>query len=187
MTKKKAIMAVGSSLLLLVFLAATASAQSSPNDKGSINIGGMFSFDSYGGEWWGDDGYTQMMIVPSFRYFIIPGLAVGADLMVNRWDEGDWAETMLGIGPAVAYMLKTSNENLYPYAGAKLLLIRDSWDGSSASGFDIGFGGGLAYMLAKNVAVTAELNYHIQRWSWEGESEGGHLLSLSVGLAVFLY
>ncbi|MGB8951193.1 MAG: outer membrane beta-barrel protein [Candidatus Aminicenantales bacterium] len=190
MTRKKAILAVVSSLFLLTLLTTTASAQTSPIDKGSINIGGMLSFQSYSGDLYGD-GMSTTLLMPGFRYFIMRGLAVGADLMLIRQSGDDWSDTTTGIGPTVAYFFNTKSDQFYPYVGLRLqyYCLSSSWNSHSDSmtGFDFGFGGGLAYMLKRNVAVTAEVGYHIQSLSYEGESESGSVLSFMVGLAVFLY
>jgi len=122
----------------------------------------------------------------------MPNIAVGGDLMYLRTSQGDVSATQVGIGPAATYFFNVQSDKVYPYVGMGLLYYNysidvDQWD-SSASGFDFRFGGGVTYMLGKNLAVIAELGYHIQSLKpEEGDSESGNILAFTVGFAAFLY
>ena len=166
----------------------------SPIDKGSINLGGTFSLQSSGGDLYEYDGdrETLTMFFPGGRYFIKDNIAVGGDITYIRMAQGDDAITTLGIGPAAAYFFRTKSDKFYPYLGLGIFYSNYSfksgtWD-TSASGFDFRFGGGLAYMLGKNLAIVFELTYHIQSLKpEEGDSESGNIIAFSVGFAGFLY
>jgi len=188
----------GLTVLLITYLTSIVQAEDAkpktPIDKGSINVGGLLSIQSSGGDIYaGGDGDRQTMtlFIPSARYFITPNIAVGGDIMYLRSSQGDVSATQVGIGPAAAYFFKVQNEKFYPYVGLGLLYYNYSidvgeWD-TSASGFDFRFGGGVAYMLGKNLAVVAELNYHIQSLKPEdGDSESGNIFAFTVGFAAFL-
>ncbi len=141
---------------------------------------------------WNGERQNITMFNPHLLYFIIPNLAVGGNIGYSRQAQGDTSISSLNIGPAAAYFFKLPIDKLYPYAGAGVLFtnsrINYSLGTESANGVDFYFGGGVAYMLGKNIAATLELNYHIQFLKPEGEeSEWGNIFVFAIGFALFLY
>jgi hypothetical protein len=182
-------------LVFIGFITSAAQAQNSPIDKKSINVGGLFSISSMSGDLYGDVTQTQISFTPSFRYFIIRGLAVGGDLVFERNSSGDSSSTVVGIGPAITFAFDVKSDKFYPVVGAGFGYANEisSWGGywsgsSSSNGFQIRFGGGVLYMLKRNLAITAGLDYYIQSLTPEnGDSQSGGVLAFSVGLAGFIY
>ena len=95
-------------LLLFVFVVTSVFAQEYPVDKGSKMVLGGITFSSIGGDLYENsdgDRATYINVMPSFGYFVIPGLAIGADLLYDRTSQGDDTENTLGIGPKVIYAI----------------------------------------------------------------------------------
>jgi hypothetical protein len=175
---------------MMIGLVSTAAAQKGPIDRGSFNIGGSFSLSFGSGGLYGNDTISNISLIPSFRYFVFNGLAVGVDLLLQRNSNGDSWDTTFGIGPAVAYFFRVGSDKIYPYVGTGFTYGSNSksWSTYSTTGFRIRFGGGAAIMLKPNVALIAEAMYAIESMSYGNDpSESGGFFTFSVGVAVFLY
>ena len=177
-------------VVMVIGLVSAAAAQKRPIDKGSFNIGGSFSLSIGSGELYGEDTITNISLIPSFRYFVLNGLAVGVDLLLQRNSNGDDSDTTFGIGPAVAYFFRVGSDKIYPYVGTGFTYGSNSqsWSTYSTTGFRIRFGGGVAIMLKPNVALLAEAMYAIESMSYGSyPSESGGYFTFNVGVAVFIY
>jgi len=196
---KSKLIILGFTVFSLIFFSSVVQADDSraksPIDKGSINIGGTFSIQSSGGDLYESskgDRQTTAIFTTGNRYFILPSIAVGGDIMYLRTSQSDVSATQFGIGPALSYFFDVKSDKIYPYVGVGLLYYNYSvdlgqWD-TSTTGFDFRFGGGLAYMLGKNLALVVELNYHLQSLKpEEGDSQSGNILAFTVGFAAFLF
>jgi hypothetical protein len=181
--------------ILLVGGMSFAQATKRPLDKGTFNVGGSISFSSSSGDFYGDDAISTFALAPSARYFIIDGLAVGVDLLLNTESEGNYTDTTIGIGPVVAYMFDVNSPTLYPYVGAGVAIGSNKHSRSGAysyenttSAFIFKFAGGVAFMVKPNLAVLAELGYSVESYKGEDwdKSEGGGTFSFSVGLSAFI-
>ena len=77
---------------ILSILAASAFAQSSPIDKGAMQLGGDISFSSASGDLYENgngDGETLIMVSPNMGYFVIPNLEIGGQLTYGSDSQGD--------------------------------------------------------------------------------------------------
>lgn len=185
-------------VFLLFFLSSTIQAENvkseNPLDKGSISVGGSFSFESKGGEFYltaGGDRRTTFLFTPSARYFIMRNLGVGIDFTYLKTTAGEANTSQFGIGPAATYYFRVLGDKFYPYVNLGAFYstckLKTKWP-SAASGFGFRFGGGLAYMLGKKSALIAELNYNLQFLKREDmDSETGNIFTITIGLATFFY
>jgi len=177
-------------VVLLIGLASMVSAQKRPIDKKSMNLGGAFTLTTASGELYGDNSVTNISLVPSFRYFVANGLAVGVDLLFQSESSGDNTESTFGIGPVIAYFFDVKSDKVYPYVGVGIgyASISQSWSNYSTTGFQFRFGGGAAFMLKPNLALFAEAMYAIESLAYgDYDAEGGGRLMFTVGLAAFIY
>lgn len=185
-------------VFLLFFITSTIQAENvkskSPLDKKSISVGGSFSFESKGGDFYltaGGSRRTTFLFTPSARYFIMRNLGVGIDFTYLRTTAGAANTSQFGIGPAATYYFRVLGDKLYPYVNLGALYstckLKTNWP-SAASGFGFRFGGGVACMLGKKLAVIAELNYNLHFLKREDmDSETGNIFAIAIGLATFLY
>jgi len=180
--------------ILAVFIGVSPALAAGPNysaflNKGTWNFGGMISYMSYGGDLYGSSGMSTFSFTPAVKYFITPNLAIGGQVALVTNSEGSDSTTAFGIGPSAAYFFNVKSERFFPYIGAGFLYMSNSssWSSNSATGTDIYFGGGMAFMLSSSLALIAELTYHIQSLSMSGTSESGHMLALSIGFSAFLH
>ena len=180
-------------LALALLVVPSALAQSYAIDKGSYLLGGAVGFSSLGGDLYGsDDRATTINVSPTFSYFVTPGLALGAEVSYARQSKGDFSLSTLGLGPNLAYYFGGPASTTYPFVSASALytsLNTDSdFGGGDASGFGFGLAGGLAHMLARNVALTGSLFYQTQSFSEDGEdSVSGNILGFQGGVTAFIY
>jgi len=171
------------------------SQKKSPIDKGNFNIAGTLSIQSMGGELYEDDGerLTISFLSPQFYYFVIPNLAVGGNISYSKQSQSDISLSTLGIGPTLSYFFRIESDKIYPFIRSGFLYSRYSIDveriEDSFFGYDFFFGGGLAFMLGKKVAVISEVNYHLQSLKEEGveNPDSGNVFVFTVGFSVFLY
>jgi len=181
-------------LVFIGFITSAAQAQNGPIDKKSFTLGGSISILSKSGDLYGDEVQTTISFEPGFAYFIMRGLAVGADLMYQRESSGNSSSTIVGIMPKVAYFFDAGNK-FYPYLGAAFGYAAEtsSWSGpysssSTSTGFLFLGAGGVAYMLKPNLAIFVELNYQILSMTPEhGDTESGGTLAFRIGLTAFIY
>lgn len=175
------IMLFGSSMVL-------GQTRSEATDKGSSIISGMFSYSSQGGDLyaWDDERFNTFQLIPSFFYFVAPGIGLGADISYERMSQGDDSFTTWGAGPKIGYFMDSGSNTIPFVAGGFNYLDMDDGDNGSR----IKLGGGLLIRKG-HLAVSIEANYNIDRIKFEfggmSESESGNSFGISVGFAGLLY
>ena len=191
---------------LVIVFAGAAIAQDSPISKGSYQLGGGISFQSWGGDLYenGDgDGETVIEFNPFVNYFIANGLAIGGELDFSSASQGDAKSSGFGIGPQISYYFNVGQRtetkgSIYPYIGASFSYATTTFNGGDPgdvdikfSGTEIGLFGGAAYMLNEYVAIFGQLEYDIHSLKMtepvESDSESGKVLQLFTGFTFFLY
>jgi hypothetical protein len=185
--------------MLLIFGIAVTSAFSaeSPVDKGSIMVGGGGAFSSLSGKLYedGDDGATLFLLYPSFGFFPARGLAVGGQLLLGSFSQGDYGISVSGIGPKLTYYFGANKGDrhgkgrTYPYLTSSVLFGQVSADDDDeVSGTLVTIGGGINYMVANSVGVSAEVNYRSDTLkNKEDYSQSGHSINVMVGFSLFLW
>lgn len=187
-------------LMLIVFGMATVSVFSaeSPIDKGSIMVGGGGAFSSLSGKLYedGGDGATLFLLYPSLSIFPARGLAVGGQLLLGSLSQGDWSASVSGIGPKLTYYFGANKGDrhgkgrTYPYLTTSILFGQLSADDGDdkISGTLVTIGGGINYMAANSIGLSAEVNYRSDTLNGENErSESGHSINVMVGFSLFLW
>jgi hypothetical protein len=178
-------------MILLVGGVSFAQVKKRPMDKGTFNVAGGVTFSSSSGDFYGDEADSVFSLTPSARYFIIDGLAVGLDFLLQTNSDGEDSETTVGVGPAVAYMFDVNSPSIYPYVGTGVAFgsYSRSWSKYTTTALIFKLAGGVAIMVKPNLALLAELGYSIESYNneyWD-ESEGGGTFSFSLGLSAFIY
>lgn len=198
---------IAASVILL--MAGTASAATSPIDKGSLYLGGSIYYQHQSGDLWEDDGDAitsygagnaqydlglGLEASMTVGYFIAPNLLVGAQLAYINFHMGKSDYDTKVFGPTVGYFFNPRPERtevkgaLYPYLRGYF-----SWgEGTFKDDYTIlqfGGKGGVLYMISR--AVAADANLRVQRDSWDengpAESADGTTISFGVGITTFIY
>ena len=188
MTTKAFMMAA----LLTVTATTSISAQSYATDKGSIQLSGSASWVSTK-EDDEDDRGTTIVVQPSLRYFITPGLAVGTSVMLGHTSQGDIRSTSYGIGPSVAYYFGGAATKVHPFVSAGLDWSKSSFDPpGGAPDNDITFtsphvSAGLLLLLSSSVGVETELFYRRQTVAVDEGDTKLNMFGLQVGIAAFIF
>jgi hypothetical protein len=176
-------------VLLMAIPATAVQMRTAATSKGASLVSGMLSFSSQGGDLysWEDDRLTTIAIVPSYFYFVAPGMGIGGDISYNRMSQGDHSLTNLGIGPKIGYFIDSGSPSIpYIAGGINYLSIGDEDD--SESGWRFKFGGGVLIRQG-HLAVAIEADYFMDRFTFEEADKAttGNAIIVAVGLAGFLY
>jgi hypothetical protein len=189
-------------LAMAMLLAASISSAEGPVDKGSMIVGGEVSFTSQGGDLYensDEDGVTTIAFMPNLSFFVAPSIAVGGEVIFQKFSQGDYSESAFGIGPTVAYFFNTDPTRteikgaVYPYVQVYfqyIKLSRDAGDGDDeATMTAFGGKGGIMYMLTKHWAVNSNLYFQSESFKPDGadDSVSGSTMGLSVGVTAFLF
>jgi len=186
--------------MLLIFGIAVSSAfpAESPVDKGSVMVGGGGVFSSLSGKLYEDNGKgaSLVLLYPSLSFFPARGLAVGGQLLLGSFSQGKHSANVSGIGPRLAYYFgagkgdRHGKGRTYPYFTASVLLGQVSANDvvDKVTGTLVTFGGGINYMVANSIGLSAEVNYRSDALKDEHDrSESGHSINVMVGFLLFLW
>lgn len=165
--------------LVVLFLIPTAPAQEYATDKGSLLLAGSFGLTSYG-ERGGEGRSTLLSINPNISYFVIPGLALGADLGIFTFFEGGFSSTSLSVGPKLAYFFGGPTSTTRPFLASALTYGRYSGS-DSVLGADVS--GGALFMLTRSVGITTEAFYQTFSYS---DDDSSNSFGLRGGVTVFV-
>jgi len=165
----------------------TAHAQTYAVDQGSVLIGGRASFTSVATDRNGasyNDRINQLVLNPTGQYVIIPGLAVGGDVLFSYASDDGSAITQYGMGPTVTYFFGRGARSYYPFisgsVGVTHLNRGDRDEGQTQTRYR--GSGGVLVMLSQSVGVTGELFY--QRTDTERLQRS--TFGLAFGISAFL-
>jgi hypothetical protein len=151
-------------LLLLLSSVRLCAQESYAINKGSWSIGGFAGFTSSGSE-------TLIEIQPFLSFFLIPNFSIGGTVHFERHSY-DWyySNTTLTIGPRLAYYFGDKSSNVYPFASVGF---------NTGELSELGLAGGVAFMIARNVAITSSAVIALE----ERENTFGVL----IGISTFIY
>jgi opacity protein-like surface antigen len=167
-------------LVLLVLASPPALAQSYAIDQGSLMVGGSASFTSTGSDDSDDDRFSSLLVRPMVQYFVMPGLAVGGELMLTRFSSGDQSATAYGVGPEVTYFFGGSERQLYPFVSAGFQFNRSEDENT----FGYGASGGAVFMLTSSVGLNGSLYY--RKIDYE-DFGGNNTIGAAVGISAFVF
>ncbi len=182
--------------IFVMLLAATvvaptmAVAQTYAVDRGSWRVGGTAGWSSRA-----YDGASSRDVLaflsPSAQRFVVPGLALGADLNVSRYRlAGGTRITTYGAGPSAAYYLGRGQRTLYPYLGGSVVFSRLDASGSvvgpeGTSSIYMPYAGFLS-MLARNVGIDTRL-YYERTLSGDALIGNSSAYGLAIGISAFVF
>jgi len=162
-------------------------------DRGVWTVGGSASFthSAFGI----DNSATSISLFPSVGYFFLPGFLVAATLRYAHSSGSDYTSTSTGFGagPRLAYYFGSGSVKLHPYLAAAAFIgsERQEFMGlTTSAGVSSWRGaGGIAFLLARNVAVTGEAFYEQAHHGVPDgvPSQTTDSFGLSFGLSLFLY
>jgi len=143
---------LGAMVLLLMLALPGWAEQKNAVSKGSIWIDGTASYQSFSGDY----DYNLFTLSGSGLYFVINHLGVGGTLIYSSESNG-YDFSMLGLAGKVIYAFDNfADKNIYPFAGGSIGFGSIS-NGDTESGFLLELGGGMNYLLKKNLGILAEL------------------------------
>ncbi|MEM1042845.1 MAG: hypothetical protein AAGI91_09465 [Bacteroidota bacterium] len=191
-------------LLLLVavsLLAPSALAQRGLLDRGTVQLGGTVGFARLGGDLQANaDGSRTSAVVldPRFGFFLADRLALGTTLAYETTSSNVTDTSILTVGPNLSYYFGRPPRPFYPFVTALVGYSRASTDFATpagdpplafrASGFALGAGLGVLYLVSSRVGVTGEGFFQS---AFYGSAEGvdtptANRFGLRLGAAVFL-
>lgn len=178
--------------IVLLGLPGTLAAQGYATDRGSFILGGAASYTSQGGDLYENsdgDRVNTLTVNPYLLYFVSPGLGIGGEVALSRASQGDEDATTVGVGPTIAYYFGDAASRVRPFLQAGASYVSLSSDFFDASGWGVGGGGGIAFMLSEAVALTLEGVYEIQNISVDefDEDVDGNEFRFQAGIAAFLF
>jgi hypothetical protein len=152
-------------LLASVFLGwrAPCQAQNYATDRGVWLLGGTARITGFRDI--GNDTRTFVVdLNPRLGYFLVPGLALTANLQYARLSQDDGVVSRYGVGPGVTFYLLQRRTLLNPFLSGRTLYIHDriesdGVEGLTSKSFTWLVAGGAAVFLARNVALTGEIFY----------------------------
>ena len=160
-------------------------------DKGSITRGGEASLSSDGDERYEEGRTTVIRISPDVMYFVVPHLAVGGSLGLSSSSHGGNASTTLSVGPAVGVWFGKPDDRLFPFVTVNLWLAESQSGGYATTRTRYQGSAGVDLMLARNVALTTELSYLLESYSYDydesAESYSGNQIVFGVGFRAFVF
>jgi hypothetical protein len=141
-----------------------AEAQTYAIDRGSWLLGGTARIT--GNRSTGDESASFLIDVnPRVGYFVVPHLAVHANLQFQRIGYDGGRSHQWGVGPGLTYYFGGRDSRVHPFVTGRTLRQwqRASNDVASleprAKGWSWLGGAGAAWLVAKNVGITGELFY----------------------------
>lgn len=181
-------------LLLLTTFPASAQ-QYLPFEAGHLLVAGRAGFERSSGDIFEQGAAEERRIQVDARvqYFWLQGLALGADVMLERSDREPFGATTYGVGPSASYFVGDSASQAIPFASISGLfighLVNDETETLRYFGGGVHASGGLAYRLGDHVAATVEALFAFELAAPEEASssyESRTGLGLRLGLMAFI-
>ena len=187
-------------LSLIAFTAEFSLSADFPTDKGSMMFSGNFVFSSIGGKLYqaNEERISSIQTNPTFGYFIYPGLNIGIKAIFNRISQGEYSDTIWGIGPTVSYFFRgnkkptTAIKNItFPYPYLTISNFCSNFDLSESNttlnGLTINLGMGLLTMVDDYVGINMEVSYDFDKIKYNSKTEDGNRFNILIGITVFKY
>lgn len=187
----------GSTACAVMFALASppsAASQASPLDRGVWLVGGTGRiYESHDMD--EDSRRFVLDLNPQLGYFVVPHVAVHGNLGLTYSSTTGGYHRSIAVGPGVSYYFGGPRSRVLPYLTARTLFAwsRSGPDGepSSVSHFRLWLaGGGLSFLVSRNVGLTAEAFYQrsvldeVERDSGDNNTE---IYGLFFGVTVFAY
>lgn len=176
---------------LLAALPAAVQAQSYATDQGSLLLGGSAGFSSSGGSVDGEsdpERSTFLNFSPSVQYFVLPGLAVGGNVVAQRSSTGDASVNTLGVGPAVSYYFGGSERSLYPFVSGSVRYLRNSGDlVDDLSTVGYAASTGAVFMFNRTVGLETSFFYNTNSFEVSGVEVDNNTFGVQLGFRAFTF
>ncbi len=189
-------------MFVLVLVCSSVFAETSPIDRGRKILLGSFAFSSLGGDLYkdlDDNRQTSLAGSASGGYFVVPNLAIGAEISLIRDSYGEQSSTGWGIGPQILYFIGSAEPKsnfqgtIYPFLRAAFLYTRDTAKAEPDYSFTtntttVSLGGGICVMVSDTLGIMLEADYEIDSLKpEEGDSVSGNSFEIFVGIVGFGY
>jgi len=150
-------------LILALLSPGLGEAQQHPTDKGSVLVGGTANLSHFRDKG-NDASSTSLTLNPRVGYFVVPGLALTANLQLIFASSEDASTHAYGVGPGVTYYFRHRSVLLNPYLAVRTLYYRetshlDGFPDRTSEQFAWSGAGGVSLFVARNVAILGELYY----------------------------
>ncbi len=190
-------MSMPRSLLTLLLTAALAlpaalTAQTSTTHRGSLLVGGSAGFSSMSSD--SDAGrVSHLTLTPRLQAFVAPGLAAGAALGIDRWQQGEAMIREVGIGPILTWYVTPGSAPILPYLTGSATYGRRTAENTSGveTGSFLGYraGAGAVYLLNPHVGLTGEVYFDAVRGRSEDAAQvtDRDTVGFALGLSIFLF
>lgn len=170
-------------------------AQHRPIERGSLQLAGTAQL-VHSHDIGNDQGATIFEVAPRVGFFVVPGLAVNANLRFARISGDGPATTGWGLGPGLTYYIGGLSSRIYPFVSGRTLF---TWQRTPSPGGDpdVKFrttswlvSGGALFLVAEQVGITSELFYQRDRFTFEfgsASTNSAELYGVQWGVAVFVH
>lgn len=154
-------------------------------DQGSFIVGGSaeVSGTKYGSIFDAGSDTSIISFYPSLLYFVVPNLAIGGAGFYGSEDNGMTTSSSFGIGPAIAYYFGDQTSKIYPFIGASWIFFSDD----NHNWYLIQANGGVAIMIAQNVAITCEAFYQAETMDTDLSGDMSNTIGLRAGISAFVF
>lgn len=196
------IMRLISVLLAVGLFAPDALAQRLPLDRGTVQVGGSIGFARLGGDLQAnaDESRTSAIVLdPRFGFFVADRLALGTTFAYETTSSNVTDSSILTIGPNLSYYIGRPPRPFYPFVTALAGYSRASTDFTTpegvpplefrASGFALGAGLGVLYLVSPSVGITGEGFFQSAFYGSDAgvDSPTANRFGLRLGATVFLF
>ncbi len=182
-------------LLLALACAGPAAGQQYATDRGVVLLAGTGNVSHFHDRSSGGSS-TTIRLNPRVGYFVIPGLALTANLQVASSSYDNGSTRAWGAGPGATYYFRHRRVVLNPYLAVRTLYYRETThlDGVpdlATEQFSWAGAAGVSLFVARNAALLGELYY--QHFHLTVAAQGNSVSAsaeeygLQVGVAVFVF
>ena len=191
---RKACSVATCAVLLAVVSPTRAETQASPLERGVWLIAGTGRI--YNHRDIDDDSRRFVLdLNPQLGYFVLPHVAVHANLGFAYSSTSGGFSRQVGVGPGLTYYVGRPRSRVLPFVTARTLFV---WgragphdEPSSVSRYRHWLaGGGLSWLVSRNVGLTAEAFYQwssLNQLAREGGTNSDEIYGLNLGVTVFAY
>lgn len=147
-------------------------------EKGDWMVGGGFQLNTA-------DNDTRIALSPNAGLFVIPNLAVGANLLFDYSKNGDNKRTDFGVGPFVRYYFTKANVRPILQGSFNFLSSRNKTPQASntENGISYFLGGGIAAFISDQVSIDGVLGYSHSKYE-DFDGSGG--FAMTMGFQVYI-
>lgn len=178
--------------IMLALCALPVGAQYSPVHRGSIALAGTAQF-THSRDIGNDADFSTLELAPRVGYFLLPGLALSANLRYRHDGVATGHATSWGVGPGLTYYVSGLSRHVYPFVSGRTLFTWSRFTGNTGVSSDVRqstswlVSTGALVLLARHVGLTGELFYQHDRVTVApGAFNSFETYGLQWGFAIFV-